>query len=133
METDRKTIFLTEEQIKSVHSAVLRESLVVNSEFVKSMVKYLNKHFRPVKYDDINEDGDVIQNYAMQVLGSSREPLQTISVERLLGKLDSKFHHKIKDNEDRQKFFKQLVEDWIAGNISKNGDLTVNIIKEKKK
>lgn len=129
METDKKTILLTEKQIKSVYNTVLGESLVVNSEFVKSMEKYLNKHFRPVKYDDINEDGDVIQNYAMQVLGSNGEPLQTISVERLLGKLEGKFRNKIKDDVDRYKFFKQLVKDWIAGDISKYGDLTVNVIR----
>lgn len=127
---NNKTIFLTEEQLKRVYEAALKESLVVNCDFVKMVVKFLDAHFRPVKYDDINADGDVIQPYAIQVLSMDKEPLQTISTDKLIGKLDNKFAHKIKDEKDRHKFFKQVIDDWIHKRISPEGILSVNMIKE---
>ena len=127
-----RTVFLTEEQLESVYKTVLRESLIVNIDLVKSIVKYLNKHFKPIRYDDINADGEVVQPYAAQILSVDGQPLQTISLDKLLGKVDSKFCHKIKDENDRHKFLKQVIDDWIAGNISKEGILSVNVINEKK-
>jgi hypothetical protein len=129
---EKKTIYLTEEQYKEIYETALREALIVNIDLVKSIVKYLNKHFKPIKYDDINPDGEVVQPYAIQMLSMDGEPLQTISVDRLLTKIDNVFCHKIKDDNDRHRFYKQIVDDWLAGNISKEGVLSVNVIKEKK-
>lgn len=126
---DKKVVCFTEEQLKSMYETVLREALIVNVDLVKSIVKYLDKHFKPIKYDDINPDGDVIQPYAIQVMSVNGEPLQTISVDKLLGKIDNKFCNKIKNEQDRHRFFKQVIDDWIHGNISKEGVLSVNIIK----
>ena len=129
---NNKTIFLTEDQLKRVYEAALKESLVVNCDFVKMVVKFLDAHFRPVKYDDINADGDVIQPYAIQVLSMDKAPLQTIRTDTLIGKLANKFAHKIKDEKDRHKFFKQVIDDWIHKRISPEGILSVNMIKENK-
>lgn len=130
---ESRTVCITQKQYKEIYETVLREALIVNCELVKSIVKYLNKHFKPVKYDDINADGDIIQPYAFQMLSPNGEPLQTISMDKLLGKVDDKFFHKIKDDNDRHRFFKQVVDDWVNGNISKEGVLSVNVINEKKK
>lgn len=127
---EKKTIYLTEEQYRKVYETALQEALIVNNELVKSIVKYLKKHFRPVKYDDINADGEVVQPYAIQMLSMDGEPLQTISVEVLVSKIDSVFQKKIKDDNDRKKFYHQIVDDWIKGKISKEGILSVNTIKE---
>ena len=127
---DQKTIFITESQYKEIYETALQEALIVNNELVKSIVKYLKKHFRPVKYDDINADGEVVQPYAIQMLSMDGEPLQTISVEVLLDKIDGVFQKKIKDDGDRKKFYRQIIDDWINGKISKEGILSVNTIKE---
>ena len=127
-----KTIYITENQYKEIYKTVLREALIVNIDLVKSIVKYLNKHFKPIRYDDINPDGDVVQPYAIQMLSIDGEPLQTISVDKLLDKVDNKFCNKIKDDNDRHRFFKQVIDDWINGNISPEGILSVNVIRENK-
>lgn len=127
---DQKTIFITESQYKEIYETALQEALIVNNELVKSIVKYLKKHFRPVKYDDINADGEVVQPYAIQMLSMDGEPLQTISVEVLADKIDGVFQKKIKDDSDRKKFYRQIIDDWIKGKISKEGILSVNTIKE---
>ena len=127
---DQKTIFITESQYKEIYETALQEALIVNNELVKSIAKYLKKHFRPVKYDDINADGEVVQPYAIQMLSMDGEPLQTISVEVLADKIDGVFQKKIKDDSDRKKFYRQIIDDWINGKISKEGILSVNTIKE---
>ena len=127
---ENKTIFITESQYKEIYETALQEALIVNNELVKSIVKYLKKHFRPVKYDDINADGEVVQPYAIQMLSMDGEPLQTISVEVLADKIDGVFQKKIKDDSDRKKFYRQIIEDWINGKISREGILSVNTIKE---
>lgn len=127
---ENKTIFITESQYKEIYETALQEALIVNNELVKSIVKYLKKHFKPVKYDDINADGEVVQPYAIQMLSMDGEPLQTISVEVLLDKIDGVFQKKIKDDGDRKKFYRQIIDDWINGKISKEGILSVNTIKE---
>ena len=127
---EKKTIYLTEQQYKEIYENALQEALIVNIDLVKNMVKYLNKHFRPIKYDDINADGDVVQPYAIQMLSVDGEPLQTISVDNLLSRLDNVFVRKIKNDSDRHRFFKQVVDDWLSGKISKEGVLSVNVIKE---
>ena len=127
---ENKTIFITESQYKEIYETALQEALIVNNELVKSIVKYLKKHFRPVKYDDINADGEVVQPYAIQMLSMDGEPLQTISVEVLADKIDGVFQKKIKDDSDRKKFYRQIIDDWINGKISREGILSVNTIKE---
>lgn len=127
---EKKTIYLTEQQYKEIYEIALQEAFVVNNELVKTIVKYLNKHFKPVKYDDINADGEVVQPYAIQMLSMDGEPLQTISVETLVNKIDGVFQKKIKDDNDRKKFYHQIVDDWLKGKISKEGILSVNTIKE---
>lgn len=126
----KKTIYLTEEQYKDIYETALQEALIVNNDLVKTIVKYLKKHFRPVKYDDINADGEVIQPYAIQMLSMDGEPLQTISIDVLTDKIDTVFQKKIKNDSDRKKFYRQIINDWISGRISKEGILSVNAIKE---
>lgn len=128
-EPKNKTVIMREDQLNTIYEMALEESLIVNSNLVKSVVAYLNKHFRPVKYDDINADGEVVEPYAIQVLSGNGEPLQTISLATLLQKVDGAFSHKIKNEEDRRKFFEQVIKDWINGNVTKEGILSVNSIK----
>lgn len=133
METDKKTILLTEKQIKSVYNTILRESLVVDSELVLDVKKFVDKRYRAVRYDDVDKNGDLMEHrpYAIQAITKKGDVLRTLSVERFIDKLASnkKFIKKIKDDTDRKKFFEQFVTNWLKGEISPYGDLTVNVIK----
>jgi hypothetical protein len=128
MET--KTIYISEKQYKEVYETILQESLVVNNNLVKDVVKYLDKHCKAIKYDDVDENGDATEPDAIQMLSRiDGEPLQTMNKSKLVGKLCDRYENKIKNNEDRHKFFERLVDQWIDGTISKDGFLNVNIIK----
>lgn len=124
-----KVVYITENQLREAYENALTEAFVINIHLVSAIKKYLDKHFAKAKYDDIDENGDVVEKNAVQVLSISGQPLQTISVEKLLSKLDSKFASNIKDESDRKKFIKQVVDDWMDNKISRDGMLSVNYIK----
>ena len=67
------------------------------------------------------------------MLSVSGQPLQTISIEKLLTKLNSKFSSNIKNENDRKKFLEQVVKDWLHNKISREGMLSVNYIKNSEK
>lgn len=128
-----KVVYITEKQLKEVYENALLEVFVINNNLVNGIKKYLDKHYAKVKYDDINEDGEVVEKFAVQMLSVSGQPLQTISIEKLLTKLNSKFSSNIKNENDREKFLEQVVNDWLHNKISREGMLSVNYIKSSEK
>lgn len=124
-----KVVYITENQLREAYENALTESFVINTHLVSAIKKYLDKHFTKAKYDDIDANGDVVEKNAVQVLSVSGQPLQTISVEKLVSKLDSKFSSNIKDDKDRKKFLEQVVDDWLHNKITREGMLSVNYIK----
>ena len=121
-----KSVILTSEQVGRFKRRLLKETFAVDTNLVRKIRDYVGKNYSYTLYDDINEDGDVVQKTAIQVLGSNREPLQTISPEKMLDKLDAKFNGIIKDDTERRNFIKQVLADWIDGKITKDGLLSVN-------
>ena len=121
-----KSAIVTTEQLNNFKRRVLKEAFAVNTTLVKTIRDYVDKNYSYTAYDDIDENGDVIQKIAIQVLSANGEPLQTISPEKLLDKIDSKFSGKIKDDNERRDFIRQILKDWVDGKITKDGLLSVN-------
>ena len=121
-----KSIILTNEQIRRFKGRVLKEAFAVNTSLVRKVYDYVSKNYTYAKYDDINEDGDVVEKIAIQVLGSNGEPLQTLSPQKMLDKIDAKFSGIIKDDTERRNFLRQVLADWVDGNVTKDGLLSVN-------
>ena len=121
-----KSIILTNEQIHRFKGRVLKETFAVNTSLVRKVYDYVSKNYTYTKYDDINDNGDVVEKIAIQVLGSNGEPLQTLSPEKMLDKIDAKFSGIIKDDTERRDFLRQVLADWVDGNVTKEGMLSVN-------
>lgn len=121
-----KSVILTNEQVRRAKGMILKETFAVNTYLVKKVVDYLDKTFAYTKYDDMNENGDVVKNVAVQIITDEREPLQTISVSKMMDKIDPIFKKYIKDDKERRAFLKQVVKDWINGDITRDGLLSVN-------
>ena len=128
-----RIVYITERQLKEVYEKTLLEVFVINNNLVNGVKKYLDKNYAKIKYDDIDENGDVVEKFAVQRLSVSGQPLQTISLEKLLTKLDSEFSSNIKNENDRKKFLEQVVKDWLHNKISREGMLSVNYIKSSEK
>ena len=121
-----KSIILTNEQIRRFKGRVLKEAFAVNTSLVRKVYDYVSKNYTFTKYDDINDEGDVVEKIAIQVLGSNGEPLQTLSPQKMLDKIDAKFSGIIKDDTERRDFLRQVLADWVDGNVTKEGLLSVN-------
>ena len=128
-----RIVYITERQLKEVYEKTLLEVFVINNNLVNGVKKYLDKNYAKIKYDDMDENGDVVEKFAVQRLSVSGQPLQTISLEKLLTKLDSEFSSNIKNENDRKKFLEQVVKDWLHNKISREGMLSVNYIKSSEK
>lgn len=124
-----KNYIISEQQYADTYKSMLTEAFVVNGALVNDIKAYLDKGFKRVKYDDLNTNGELEERYAVSIVNDQGQPLQTISCNKLLDKLDSKFKARIKDDESRKKFLKQVIIDWFNGKITKEGLLSVNTIK----
>jgi hypothetical protein len=121
-----KSIVVTEQQLRRFKSTVLKEAFAVNTSLVRKVYDYVSKNYSYAKYDDIDENGDVVEKIAIQVLGSNGEPIQTLSPQKMLDKIDAKFSGIIKDDTERRNFLRQVLADWVDGNVTKEGMLSVN-------
>ena len=121
-----KSVIITSEQINRFKRRVLSEAFAVNTTLVQTIRDFINKNYSYTTYDDIDENGDVVSKIAIQVLSANGEPLQTISPEKMLDKMDAKFSGKIKDDKERREFIRQILSDWVDGKITKDGLLSVN-------
>lgn len=122
----KKSIVVTEQQLHRFKGRVLKETFAVNTSLVRKVYDYVSKNYSYAKYDDIDENGDVVEKIAIQALGSNGEPIQTLSPQKMLDKIDAKFSGIIKDDTERRNFLRQVLADWVDGKVTKEGMLSVN-------
>lgn len=119
-----KTIIIDEAKENQLIGNIFESVFYPRAEQVIEVEEFLNKYFKPKKTPTINTDGyaDLQKDFVMYEDGVE---LQTFTPAKLLRMLDDKFHHRIKDDDDRKRFLKQVITDWYNGKI-KNGILSVN-------
>lgn len=119
-----KTILIDEAREEKLFGKIFESAFYPKAEQVIEVVDFLNKNFKPKNIPTINTDGysDLERDFVMYEDGVE---LQTMTPKDLLRMLDDKFHHRIKDDNDRKRFLKQVITDWYNGKI-KNGMLSVN-------
>lgn len=123
-----KKIKINEKLENEIIDDLLTESFSPSTEKVLLVKDYLDKNFKPVLIDDIDENGYPTKDKMVNML-SSGQPIKTMSIGEFLIMLDDKFHKIITDDDDRKKFLKQVIKDWYTGKLGKNGVLSVNFIK----
>lgn len=108
---------------------ILTESFYPTTEKVLLVKDYLDKNFAKTESDDIGKDGYPVKIKTAVLLSSNGQPLKTFQARELLMMLDDKFQKMITKEDDRKKFFKQIIRDWFNNKISKEGILSVNLLK----
>ena len=123
--------FIINEKIESdVLRRVLTESFCPTAEKVLLIKNFLDKNFAKTETDDIGDDGYPIKVKSAVLVSNNNQPLKTFQAKELLLMLDDKFQKMISNESDRKKFLKQVISDWFNDRISKEGVLSVNMIKE---
>lgn len=122
-------IIINEEIENRWFKQILSESFYPTTERVLMIKRFLDGNFQRSEIDDIGEDGYPKKVKSAVLMSSNKQPLKTMSQDELLILLDDKFNHMISDKNDRKKFFRQIIKDWMENRISKEGILSVNFLK----
>lgn len=120
-------IKITEKIEQEVIGDILTESFSPYTEKVLIVKDYLDKNFTQGNIDDIDENGYPVKIGVVNMINNN-QVVKTLQGDEILLLLNDKFNKIIKNNEDRNKFLKQVLTDWFDGKISKNGLLSVNTI-----
>lgn len=104
---------------------LISESFIPKPELVLRIKSYIDNAFKPQLLDDIDENGYPKKVYTVMMM-SGNQPVKTLSLSEFLLLLDDKFNNMIKNDDDRKKFLKQVIYDWLNKTISKEGLLSKN-------
>ena len=121
----RKTIIIDEENERRLVGAILESAFYPNVQQVLNIEDFLNRNFRPKKLLTINNETGYSDFDNVVVMVKNGVELETLNGKQLLRMLDDKFNNTVKDDADRRKFLKQVIDDWYNGRI-RNGILSVN-------
>lgn len=98
----------------------------INPEKVKIVKKFLDKGFQRGNYETIGADGFPKSTRVVAMLGSDGNVLKNMYVEQFQDLLVDRFQNMFSDHDERDLFFKQLIDDWFNNKIGVFGTLSVN-------
>lgn len=111
---------------QSIINDLLIESFNPSAEKVLVVKDYLDKNFTKGNIDDIS--GGYPKKVGIINMLVNGQVVKQLQGDEMLDLLDDKFSQIIVNNEDRKKFLKQILTDWYANKISKEGLLSVNTL-----
>lgn len=97
----------------------------INPDKVLIVKKYLDSNFKRGKIEKVGDNGypEIIPVIAM--LGSDMEVLKNFSMEQCQDLLIDKYKKMFYDEDEKTKFFAQVLKDWYYDKISQFGTLSV--------
>ena len=118
--------FLKEEVYQMPVDKKANKPYCVNPEKVLIVKKFLDKGFKAHDYEKIGSNGlpTIIKVFSMNA--SNGEPLKYMYKNQLHDLLIDKFQNMFSDKIERGLFMKQVIDDWVNGNIGIFGNLSTN-------
>lgn len=120
---------IKEDCVPLFFDTILTEAFYPTADKVLAVKRYLDDNFIKNETDDIGDDGYPKKIKSAVLVNKSKQPLKTFMPKELLLLLDDKFQRMISNKDDRKKFLKQIITDWFNNKISKEGVLSVNLLK----
>ena len=120
-------IILTESQLNALISEESKR-YPVDPQKVLVVKKYLDEYFEPAKSSVVGEDGTPGVLVFVIMRGEDGNELQRLYKEDLVDLLIEKFKNMFADKDRRERFLKQVVEDWLNKSISVYGMLSKNYV-----
>ena len=128
----KRVIIINEETQENIVSEILAESLIPAREKVLKVLDVLKKH-NIIKQltDDVDANGFGTEVKSFAIADRTGQPLKPLNIDELVGQLDSlpEIRVMFKDENDRRKFLRTVLEYWFDDKIQSNGMLPVNFIK----
>lgn len=118
-----KTIIITEEMENDLIKYILSEEYIYPDPDKVLIVKnYLDSNFTPTTIPDVNDNGMPSKVKAVVTKNGSN----TMSLQDLFYMVQEKFKNLVSNQKNRDKFLKQVINDWTDDKITKEGSLSVN-------
>lgn len=123
-------IIISEKMEKKLINSILTENDVYYPSYEKVLLikDFLDKNFSVASIPDVSSNGLPTMTKVINVLNSDKSIVSTIDIHNLYYMLQEKFKNIEKESFNRNKLLKQVINDWINGNITKEGGLSVNSI-----
>lgn len=120
----KKTIVIDEAKENKLVGDIFKSVFYPKAEQVIEVENFLNDNFKQKQILTLDTNGYPDFEKDVVMIKKNME-LKTMTPKELLRMLDDKFHDRIKDDDDRKRFLKQVITDWYYKRI-KNGILSVN-------
>lgn len=121
-----KKIYITEEQEQMlVEHLVMERRYAINPSHVLYVKEILDKNFIKCKLNQMAPNGMPVSTPIVQLKGPDGKPVRNCDARYVFDFLEPKCANMFADKIQLPKFLKQVIEDWYAGNITKEGLLSV--------
>lgn len=120
----RRKIIITEEQEQTLlEHLIMEKTYPIDPNKVLVVKGYLDKNF---KKGEISQFGSSGMPKGMSVVGiiSGGNVVKNLTAKQLFDVLEDEFRGMFSDKIQRSKFLAQVIKDWYAGRISKEGLLS---------
>lgn len=98
----------------------------INPEKVKIVKNYLDSGFKKGTYQIIGPDGFPQNKRIVAMIGNDGSVLKNMYEEQMVDLLVDKFQNMFSDHDERELFFKRVLDDWFNNKIGVLGTLSVN-------
>ena len=119
-----KKIIITESQEqKLLEYFIMEERFPIQPQKVLIVKSYLDKHFKKGTLNQFGDNG-MPQNIPVVGMLSNGEVVKNLTAKQLFDVLEDEFRGMFSNKIQRSKFLAQVIKDWYANKISKDGLLS---------
>ena len=119
-----KKIIITESQEqKLLEYLIMEERFPIQPQKVLIVKAYLDKHFKKGTLNQFGDNG-IPQNIPVVGMLSNGEVVKNLTAKQLFDVLEDEFRGMFSNKIQRSKFLAQVIKDWYANKISKDGLLS---------
>lgn len=121
-------IFITERQLNELKEVLLEKSFYVDTKKVLIVKNFLDKNFSRGTMDSISDKGYPQKTKVIGMKDGNGETIKNMTFSQMIDLLEDKFHYIYTNRTQREKFLKQVLNDWYNKKISNEGLLSLNVL-----
>lgn len=119
-----KKIIITEQQEQALlEHLIMEKTYPIDPNKVLLVKAYLDKNFKKGKLVQFGDDG-MPEGLSVAGMMSGGNVVKNLTARQLFDVLENEFRGMFSDKIQRSKFLAQVIKDWYAGRISKEGLLS---------
>ena len=125
----KRIIIISEKMEKALINRMIEESVYYpDPEKVVILKNFLDKNFTKENVPDVNSNGLPSSTVVASMKNQNGAAIETMKPIDLFYFMQERFKNIESNENDRDRLLKQVLKDWFANKISKEGGLSVNYI-----